>query len=86
MPRGQLWTPEAWSDYVEWQNEDRKTLRRINKLVRAVLRDPFHGVGKPEPLKANRTGLWSRRIDHTNRLVYLVEDDVITVISCRYHY
>ena len=86
MPRGLLWTPEAWSDYVEWQNQDRKTLRRINKLLRSVLRDPFQGVGKPEPLKANRSGLWSRRIDLTNRLVYLVEDDTITVISCRYHY
>jgi len=86
MPRGLLWTPEAWADYIEWQNQDRKTLRRINRLVRAVLRDPHQGIGKPEPLRANRAGLWSRRIDHTNRLVYLVEDDVITIISCRYHY
>jgi len=86
MPSGVLWTPEAWSDYVEWQIQDRESLLRINRLVRAVLRDPFGGVGKPEPLKANRPGLWSRRIDHTNRLVYLVEDKVITVISCRYHF
>jgi len=86
MSRGLAWTPEAWSDYVDWQIQDSESLRRINSLVRAVLRDPFRGVGRPEPLKANRPGLWSRRIDHSNRLVYLVEVNVITVISCRYHY
>jgi len=86
MPRRLQWTPEAWADYVAWQARDRKILRRINKLIQAVLRDPSQGVGKPERLRANRAGLWSRRIDHTNRLVYLVEDETITVISCRYHY
>ena len=86
MPRRLQWTSEAWADYVFWQTQDRKTLRRVNKLIQGVLRDPFQGVGKPEPLKANRVGLWSRRIDHTNRLVYLAEDEAITVISCRYHY
>jgi toxin YoeB len=81
-----MWTPDAWADYLEWQNQDRKPLRRINKLILAAARDPFAGIGKPEPLKANRAGLWSRRIDHTHRLVYLVDDEAITVISCRYHY
>ena len=80
------WTDESWSDYVYWQGQDRKTLKRINKLVEDMLRSPFEGIGKPEPLKENLSGFWSRRIDDTNRLVYAVDDAALTIISCRYHY
>lgn len=80
------WTDEAWDSYVYWQNQDKKTLKRINKLITDVQRSPFDGIGKPEPLKENLSGFWSRRIDDTNRLVYAVDDTAITIISCRYHY
>lgn len=80
------WTDAAWSDYVYWQGQDKKTLRRINKLITDVKRTPFEGIGKPEALKENLSGFWSRRIDDTNRLVYAVDERSITVISCRYHY
>jgi len=80
------WTDEAWKSYVYWQTQDKKTLRRINKLITDVQRSPFEGMGKPEPLKENLSGFWSRRIDDVNRLVYAVDDSAITVISCRYHY
>jgi len=80
------WTDEAWNSYVYWQTQDKKTLKRINKLISDVKRSPFDGIGKPEPLKENLSGLWSRRIDDTNRLVYAVDDTAITVISCRYNY
>lgn len=77
------WTDDSWSD---WQAQDKKTLKRINKLITDVKRSPFEGIGKPEPLKENLSGFWSRRIDDTNRLVYAVADQAVTVISCRYHY
>lgn len=80
------WTDDAWRDYVYWQRQDRKTLKRINKLILDVKRTPFEGIGKPEALKENLTGFWSRRIDDTNRLVYTVDDRSITILSCRYHY
>ncbi len=80
------WTDEAWKDYLYWQNQDKKTLRRINKLIAETARSPFSGIGKPEALKENLSGFWSRRIDDTNRLVYAVDDMAITIISCRYHY
>lgn len=80
------WTDESWNDYVYWQTQDKKTLKRINKLITDVKRSPFEGIGKPEPLKENLSGFWSRRIDDTNRLVYAVDDSAITIISCRYHY
>jgi toxin YoeB len=80
------WTDEAWDDYCYWQTQDKKTLKRINKIINDVKRSPFEGIGKPEPLKENLSGFWSRRIDDTNRLVYAVDDNVMTVISCRYHY
>ncbi|QGG79075.1 Txe/YoeB family addiction module toxin [Litorivicinus lipolyticus] len=80
------WTDDAWDDYLYWQTQDRKTLKRINKLVNDVKRSPFEGLGKPEPLKENLAGFWSRRIDDTNRLVYAVDDTALTIISCRYHY
>jgi toxin YoeB len=79
------WTDEAWKDWYS-QSQDRKSLKRINKLIDAVKRDPFRGIGKPEALKENLSGFWSRRIDETNRLVYAVNDQYITIISCRYHY
>lgn len=80
------WTDDAWEDYLYWQTQDKKTLKRINKLINDVKRSPFEGIGKPEPLKENLSGFWSRRIDDTNRLVYAVDERAITVISCRYHY
>lgn len=80
------WTREAWSDYQYWQKQDKKTLKRINRLVQEAMRSPFEGIGKPEPLKENLSGFWSRRIDETNRLVYAVDDDRLTIVSCRYHY
>lgn len=80
------WTDEAWNDYIFWQGQDKKTLKRINKLITDTKRSPFEGIGKPEPLKENLSGFWSRRIDDTNRLVYAVEDKSLTIISCRYHY
>mgnify|MGYP006274514705 CR=1 FL=1 len=80
------WTERAWSDYECWQSQDRKTLKRINKLIRATLRTPFEGIGKPEPLKENLSGFWSRRIDASHRLVYAVDDRQLTLIACRYHY
>jgi len=81
-----MWTAEAWEDYVYWQGQDRKTLKRINQLIKDAQRTPFEGIGKPEPLKANLTGFWSRRIDDTNRLVYEISDRQINIVSCRYHY
>ena len=86
MSRKLAWTDEAWADYVYWQSQDRKTLKRINKLIEEAKRDPFVGLGKPEPLRENLAGFWSRRIDETNRLVYAVADEFLTTISCRYHY
>ena len=86
MSRKLAWTDEAWTDYVYWQSQDRKTLKRINKLIEEAKRDPFVGLGKPEPLRENLAGFWSRRIDETNRLVYAVADEFLTIISCRYHY
>lgn len=86
MTRQLAWTDEAWSDYIFWQGQDKKTLKRINKLLSDTKRSPFEGIGKPEPLKENLSGFWSRRIDETNRLVYVVTDSHLTVISCRYHY
>ncbi|TMP84276.1 Txe/YoeB family addiction module toxin [Pseudoalteromonas sp. S983] len=80
------WTDEAWNSYVYWQTQDKKTLKRINKLIVDVKRSPFDGIGKPEPLKENLSGFWSRRIDDTNRLVYALDNTAITVISCRYNY
>lgn len=79
-------TANGWADYLYWQGQDKKTLKRINQLIQAISRTPFEGIGKPEPLRENLTGYWSRRIDDSNRLVYTVEDTEIIVIACRYHY
>ncbi|MCW8800144.1 MAG: Txe/YoeB family addiction module toxin [Desulfobacter sp.] len=86
MNRELAWTGEAWKDYIYWQTQDKKTLKRINKLINDTMRQPFEGIGKPEALRENLSGFWSRRIDDTNRLVYAADDDYITIISCRYHY
>ncbi|SLM30883.1 toxin of the YoeB-YefM toxin-antitoxin system [Desulfamplus magnetovallimortis] len=87
MGRKLAWTDEAWKDYLYWQIQDKKTLKRINKLIEDIKRnDPFKGIGKPEPLKENLSGFWSRKIDDTNRLVYIVDVDFFTIISRRYHY
>jgi toxin YoeB len=74
------WTDESWKDYLYWQTQDKKKLKRINKLITDAARSPFEGIGKPEPLKENLTGFWSRRIDETNRLVYARRR------GCNYHY
>jgi toxin YoeB len=84
--RNLKFTDEAWESYIYWQTQDRKTLKRINVLIQAALRDPFVGVGKPEALQHSLSGCWSRRIDETNRLVYEVLDDDLIIISCRHHY
>ncbi|MDA3870090.1 MAG: Txe/YoeB family addiction module toxin [Gammaproteobacteria bacterium] len=86
MSKKLAWTDAAWSDYIYWQSQDKKTLKRINKLIDNILRSPFEGIGKPEALKENLSGFWSRRIDDTNRLVYAVNDSHITIIACKYHY
>lgn len=79
-------TPTAWDDYLWFQEHDRKLLKRINLLIQAILRSPFEGIGKPEPLKVDLTGYWSRRINDEHRLVYSANIPEIIVIACRYHY
>lgn len=86
MTRRLTFTPDAWDDYLYWQSQDKKTLKRINQLLRDVSREPFTGIGKPEPLRENLAGYWSRRIDDANRLVYAVEEQAIIVVACRYHH
>lgn len=86
MSRAVAFDPHGWEDYVYWQTQDRKTLKRINQLITDALRDPFAGIGKPEPLKHILSGAWSRRIDDTNRLVYFVTDDHIVILQARQHY
>ena len=80
-----LWDESAWEDYLYWQSQDKKTLRRINQLIQDAQRNPFSGIGKPEPLK-NHNGYWSRRIDETNRLVYKQEGDSLIIAACCGHY
>lgn len=86
MARQLLFSPAAWSDYLYWQRTDAKTLDRVNQLLRDCQRDPFKDLGKPEPLKGDFSGCWSRRITDSERLVYRVRNDMIEVIACRYHY
>lgn len=76
----------AWEDYVSWQANDRKMLRRINLLIKEIQRTPFEGIGKPEPLKFDLAGYWSRRIDAEHRLVYQYRENEILIYACRYHY
>ncbi len=80
------WAEHAWEDYLYWQKADMKTLKRINTLVKEIQRQPFAGIGDPEPLKHHWSGYWSRRIDREYRLVYRVENETIFVVQCRYHY
>ena len=81
-----VFTPHGWSDYLHWQPVDKKMVKRIDRLLEDTLRDPFAGIGKPEPLRHVLQGSWSRRIDGEHRLVYMVEDDDIVVLQARYHY
>lgn len=81
-----LWDERAWEQYLSWQTEDRKTLKRINMLIRDIQRDPFDGIGKPEPLSGNLNSWWSRRIDDANRIVYKVEGDIAVIAACKSHY
>lgn len=80
------WDRAAWEDYTHWQSVDRRILKRVNALIDASLRDPFEGIGKPEPLKYGATGAWSRRITDEHRLVYLVDGDDLVILQARYHY
>lgn len=81
-----VWTDNAWEDYLYWQNEDRKMLKRINILLKDIDRNRYEGLGKPEPLKYERQGYWSRRINDVHRLIYKTEEDKIMIIQCRAHY
>ncbi len=80
------WAEKGWEDYIYWQQNDKKLLKRINALVKDIQRQPFAGIGDPEPLKHSWLGYWSRRIDREHRLVYKVTDDAIVIAQCRYHY
>ena len=81
-----LWEDRAWNDYLYWQEQDKKTLKRVNALIKDIQRTTFEGIGKPEPLKGSLSGLWSRRIDETNRIVYYEQSGIIYIVSCRGHY
>ena len=81
-----LFSDIAWEDYVYWQLHDKKILKRINELIKAIQRNPFEGIGKPEPLKRNLSGHWSRRINQEHRIVYAVVDQILEIHQCRYHY
>jgi toxin YoeB len=81
-----VFAEKAWEDYLYWQKTDKKKLRRINTLIKEVQRDPFEGMGKPEPLKHALAGYWSRRIDDVNRMVYKISDGSILIAQLRYHY
>lgn len=80
------WDFDAWEDYLYWQKQDKKMLKRINQLLKDISRSPFDGIGKPELLKENLAGFWSRRIDEEHRLVYSVEENTVLIFSCRGHY
>ncbi|MFP5220687.1 MAG: Txe/YoeB family addiction module toxin [Acidobacteriota bacterium] len=80
------WTPEAWEDYLHWQATDKAILRKINRIIKDILRSPYEGIGKPEPLKHDLSGRWSRRIDAEHRLVYRMDNNILFINSCRYHY
>lgn len=81
-----IFSKNAWEDYMSWQSEDKKILKKINDLIKDIQRTPYEGMGKPEPLKYDLTGLWSRRIDREHRLVYQANENEIVIYSCRYHY
>lgn len=81
-----MWSEDAWNDYCNWQTEDRKTLKRINELLKDICRNGLNGIGKPEPLKGDLSGFWSRRIDDTNRLVYRIKENKVEILQCKGHY
>jgi toxin YoeB len=80
------WTDDAWKDYLYWQSQDKKTIKRINEIIKDIDRKPFTGIGKPEPLKGDKYGYWSRRIDEVNRIIYKIKDEQIIIIQCGGHY
>ena len=86
MSRDIKWDFDAWQDYLSWQNQDKNTLKRINELIKDMVRDPFDGIGKPEALKGNLSGFYSRRINSEHRLVYAVDMTTIYIIACKGHY
>jgi toxin YoeB len=81
-----VWQTHAWEDYLYWQETDKKLLLKINELIKDCLRNPFKGIGKPEPLKGQYKGLWSRRIMDEHRLIYVVKDGQLQILQCRFHY
>lgn len=81
-----VWFEEAWNDYTYWQTQDKKTLKRINALIKDIERNHFEGIGKPEPLKGDLSGFWSRRIDDVNRIVYRINNGILEILSCKGHY
>ena len=81
-----IWSDEAWEDCLDWQMQDKKTLRRINFLIKDAERNPYMGLGKPEPLRGDLSGFWNRRIDEKNRLIYRVFSDFLEIASCKGHY
>ena len=81
-----IFSKNAWEDYISWQSEDKKMVNKINDLIKDILRTPYEGMGKPEALKYDLAGLWSRRIDREHRLVYQANENDILIYSCRYHY
>lgn len=81
-----VFVEQSWEDYTYWQKEDKVILKRINLLIKDIQRNPFDGIGKPEPLKYKYSGFWSRRITDEHRLIYRIEDDEIQIVKCRFHY
>jgi toxin YoeB len=81
-----IWATEAWQDYLSWQENDKRTVGKINDLIKEIRRTPFTGKGKPEPLRHTLSGLWARRITLEHRLLYTVTDEAILIVACRYHY
>jgi toxin YoeB len=81
-----VFVDESWEDYLYWQSTDKKILRRINELLKDISRTPYSGIGKPEPLRHNYKGFWSRRIDNEHRLIYQVKENEIYILKCRFHY
>ncbi len=81
-----IFSDDAWDDYLYWQQHDKKILKKINRIIKEIQREPFEGIGEPEPLKYNWSGYWSRRISIEHRLVYKVIDDALLIAQCRYHY
>lgn len=81
-----IWSDKAWDDYLYWQTQDKKTLKRVNQLVKDIERNNFEGIGKPEALKGNLSGFWSCRIDDANRLIYRINGEFIDILSCKGHY